>query len=110
MEATAGRPLGWFFEQWFWRPGFAELTVSWRHDPAKQRVVLDVEQGTRFAAYRVKMAVDLVAPDGSVRRSLVDIPAQQRATVEVPLSTPQAPTRVVLDPDVGVLGTITPSR
>ncbi|MEW5919088.1 MAG: M1 family metallopeptidase, partial [Gemmatimonadota bacterium] len=107
VEATAGRPLGWFFEQWFHRPGFAELTVSWRHDASTQRVVLDVEQGTRFAPYRLKMAVDLVAADGRVRRSLVELPAQARATVELPHAATSAPARVVLDPDVGVLGTIT---
>jgi aminopeptidase N len=110
VEATAGRPLGWFFEQWFWRPGFAELSLAWRHDAARQRVLLDVEQGTRFAPYRVKMALDLVAADGSVRRSIVEIPAQQRATVEVPVAAPQAPTRVVFDADMSVLGTITQSR
>ncbi|MGH7710222.1 MAG: M1 family aminopeptidase, partial [Gemmatimonadaceae bacterium] len=108
VEATAGRSLGWFFEQWFWRPGFAELTIGWRHDPAKGRVVLDVDQGTRFAPYRVRMAVDLIAADGIVRRSLVTVPAEQRATVEIPLPVSSAPTRVVLDPDVSVLGTITP--
>jgi len=107
MEGTAGRPLGWFFDQWLHRAGFAELTIGWRHDPAKQRVVLDVEQGTRFAPYRVKLAVDLVAPDGSVRRSVVEIPAQQRATVDVPLAAAQVPTNVILDANVGVLGTIT---
>lgn len=107
FERTAGRSLDWFFEQWFWRPGFAELTVAWRHDAAKQRVVLDVEQGTRFAPYRVRMAVDLVTADGSVRRAVVMIPAEQRASIEVPISAPQAPVRVAFDADVGVLGTIT---
>jgi aminopeptidase N len=107
VEQSSGKQLGWFFDQWFHRAGFAELTINWRHDPAKQRVILDVEQGTRFAPYRVRMAVDLVATDGSVRRSVVEIPAQQRGTLEVPLAAPQAPTRVTLDPDVSVLGTIT---
>ena len=106
VETTAERPLGWFFEQWFWRAGFAELTVGWRYDAAKQRVLLDVEQGTRFPPYRVKMAVDLVAADGSVTRTVVEIPAQQRTSVEVPLNTPRAPANVLLDANVGVLGTI----
>jgi aminopeptidase N len=107
LERTAGRSLDWFFDQWFFRAGFAELTVAWRHDAATQRVVLDVEQGTRFAPYRVRMAVDVTAADGNVRRAVVMIPAQQKATIEVPLSTPRAPQKVVIDPDVGVLGTIT---
>ena len=104
FERTAGRSLDWFFDQWFGRAGFAELTVGWRHDTATQRVVLDVEQGTRFAPYRVRMAVDVTAADGNVRRAVVMIPAQQKATIEVPLSAPRAPQKVVIDPDVGVLG------
>ncbi len=107
FEQSAGQTLGWFFDQWFWRAGFAELTVGWRYEATKQRVVLDVEQGARFAPYRVKVVVDLVEPDGSVRRSVVTIPAARRAHVEVPLALPRAPARVILDADVGVLGTIT---
>jgi aminopeptidase N len=107
VEATAGRPLGWFFEQWFHRAGFAELTIDWRHDASQGRVLLDVVQGTRFPPYRVKVAVDMVAADGSVRRSIVEVPAQQSATIALPLSAAQAPARVIVDADVGVLGTVT---
>lgn len=107
FEQAAGQPLGWFFDQWFWRAGFAGLTVAWRYDAAKQRVVLSVEQAARFAPYRVKVAVDLVDADGSVRRAVVTIPAERRADVEVPLATTRVPSRVLLDADVGVLGTIT---
>lgn len=107
VEQAAGRSLDWFFQQWFWRAGFAELTIAWRHDATRQRIVLDVEQGTRFAPYRVRLELDLVQADGSVRRAVVSIPAQQRATVEVPFTVARAPTGVTLDPDVAVLGTIT---
>ena len=107
FEQTSGQSLGWFFQQWFWRAGYAELTVAWRHDAAKQRVVLDVEQGTRFPPYRVRMAVDVVDATGAIRRSVVTIPAEQRTSVEIPIAVPSAPTRVVLDPDVSVLATIT---
>jgi aminopeptidase N len=107
FEQASGQPLGWFFDQWFWRAGFAELTVGWRYDAARQRVMLNVAQGTRFAPYKVRMAVDLVDADGTVRRSVVIIPAEQRAEVEVPLAMTRAPVRVLLDGDVAVLGTIT---
>jgi len=30
FERAAGRPLDWFFAQWMRRPGFAEVTASWR--------------------------------------------------------------------------------
>ncbi|MGH7693381.1 MAG: M1 family metallopeptidase [Gemmatimonadaceae bacterium] len=107
FESASGQSLGWFFGQWFWRAGFAELTIGWRYDSAKQRVILDVEQGARFAPYRVRMAVDIVDSAGDVRRASVTIPAEPHSVVEVPLSAPAAPSRIVLDADVGVLGTIT---
>ncbi len=107
FESASGQSLGWFFEQWFWRAGFANLSVGWRYDAAKQRVMLNVEQAARFAPYRVKVAVDLVDSTGAVRRTYVTIPAERRPIVEVPLALTAAPARVVLDADVGVLGTIT---
>ncbi len=106
FESASGQSLGWFFEQWFWRAGFAELSVGWRYDAAKQRVMLDVEQGARFAPYRVKVAVELVDSAGAVRRTYITIPAERRYVVEVPLAAAAAPARVLLDADVGVLGTI----
>jgi aminopeptidase N len=107
FESASGQSLGWFFDQWFWRAGFAVLNVGWRYDGSKQRVMLDVEQAARFAPYRVKVAVDLADSAGAVRRTYVTIPAEPRSVVEVPLAAPSAPARVVLDADVGVLGTIT---
>jgi aminopeptidase N len=106
FERASGQSLGWFFDQWFWRAGFAELTIAWKYDAARQRVVLDVDQRARFMPYRVKMAVDLVDAAGAVRRAYVTIPAEPRSVVEVPLDAAAAPARVVLDGDVGVLGTV----
>lgn len=106
FERASGQPLSWFFDQWFWRAGFAALTIGWRYDAAKQRVVLDVDQRARFAPYRVKMAVDLVDAAGAVRRAYVTIPAEPHSVMEVPLAATSAPSRVVFDADVGVLGTI----
>ena len=52
-----GMKLGWFFDQWLRRPGFASLTTSWHYDAAAQRVVLDVEQGAKYAPYRLTLAM-----------------------------------------------------
>ena len=57
VEASSGRPLGWFFDQWLRRPGFAEVTTSWRYDASQRRVIATVEQGARFGAYRFPLTV-----------------------------------------------------
>jgi hypothetical protein len=54
VEASSGRPLGWFFDQWLRRPGFAEVTTSWRYDASQRRVVATIAQGSRFGAYRFR--------------------------------------------------------
>lgn len=45
FERTAGRPLGWFFDQWMRRPGFAELETTWRWNGGAKQLGLTVKQG-----------------------------------------------------------------
>jgi aminopeptidase N len=105
VERAAGRPLGWFFDQWLRRPGYAELATAWRYDPARRRVTLEVTQGARFAPYRFPLAVELRLADGTARRTRVEVPAESRSTIELPVELSSPPARVVLDPDVEVLAT-----
>src|SRR2546430_1893444 len=55
LEASSGRPLGWFFDQWLRRPGFPELTASWTYDAGAKRVIVSITQGTRFGSYRFQI-------------------------------------------------------
>ncbi len=105
MEAESGEQLGWFFDQWLRRPGFAELTIEWRHDRASRRLTLKVRQGGRFGSYRVPLDLDLVAPDGTARRVRVDIPASAESSIVVE-DVAARPSRIVADPAVRVLGTV----
>jgi aminopeptidase N len=106
LEASAGRPLGWFFDQWLRRPGFAELTVQWRYDAVAQRVRLTVAQGARFAAYRFPLEVEVVDAAGRARRLTVEVPPEREVTrvLDVPLAAP--PRAVTPDPDAMLLATI----
>ncbi|MGQ0540007.1 MAG: M1 family metallopeptidase [Gemmatimonadaceae bacterium] len=119
FERTAGRSLGWFFDQWFRRPGVADLTVGWRYDARRRRVSLSVEQNAG-APYRVRLAVDIVAESAtaqagrrsgrgnaaSKRRAVVTVPAQRSAQIEIPLALDRAPVQVIVDADGAVLGTV----
>jgi len=108
MEGVSGRPLGWFFNQWLRRPGFAEITTSWRHDGAQRRVVATIAQGNRFGHYRFPMTVAITDASGRERRATIDVPATATTTVVVPIEVDAAPRSVVFDPDVRVLGTFQP--
>ncbi|MDX2057463.1 MAG: M1 family metallopeptidase, partial [Gemmatimonadales bacterium] len=52
MEEASGRELGWFFDQWLYRPGTLEIAGRWSYDArAKQvRIALDQVQtdGSQF--------------------------------------------------------------
>jgi len=103
VEARAKQPLGWFFDQWLRRPGFASLTTSWHYDAAASRVVLDVEQGARFGYYRVPLTVEVTDAAGAAHRVTVDIAATAATRVELPLALRAAPRAVTIDPDVQLL-------
>ena len=105
VEGTSGRSLGWFFDQWLRRPGYAEVTTSWRYDTAQRRVVATIAQGTRFGAYRFPLTVAVVDASGRERRATLDVPATGSATLVVPLDLETSPRGVAFDPDVRVLGT-----
>ena len=104
LEGASGRQLGWFFDQWLRRPGYPEVTTSWRFDPEQRRVVVTVAQGTRFGHYRFPLTVAMTDATGREQRSTIDVPAAATATIVVPLEVDAAPRTVAFDPDVRVLG------
>lgn len=99
FEDVSGRPLGWFFDQWLRRPGWAELRMSYTWDRATERVTLSVEQGERFGAYQLALPVDVVAANGAPRRVIVALGAQARQRVVLPGRFVDAPRTVSCDPD-----------
>jgi aminopeptidase N len=105
VEASSGRPLGWFFDQWLRRPGFAEVTTSWRYDASERRVVVTIAQGARFGAYRFPLTVAITDATGKEQRATIDVPASASSTLVVPVEIDAAPRGVVFDPDVRVLAT-----
>jgi aminopeptidase N len=110
LERASGRSLKAFFDQWLRRPGFPELTVRWRYDAERKGVILTVEQGTRFAPFALPLPIDVVDPAGQSRRTTVNIPAAPSTTLTIPVQGGSPPARLVYDPDVQVLATITESH
>ena len=107
VERHANQELGWFFDQWLRRPGFADVAVSWRHDAANGRVELIVEQGGRFTPYRLRLPVDLTLADGTRARVVAEVPAASNATVVLPGRFAARPTALTVDPRAGVFARIT---
>ncbi len=103
MEEVAGDSLGWFFDQWLRRPGYAELTFSWTWDPRARLLVLELAQGARFAPYRFPLTLEIRDSRGEMHRRRVEVAVHR--TQQIPISLPRdfTPQRIILDPDVELL-------
>jgi aminopeptidase N len=102
MEEASGRDLGWFFEQWLYRPGTLQLAGQWTYDAR---------------ARQLRIALDQVQTDGSlfvmplevaVRTAGQALPTIHRVQVDATsnvfrLDVASEPTEVRLDPNLWVL-------
>ncbi len=102
MEEASGLELGWFFEQWLYKPGTLKVAGSWTYDAA---------------GGQVRMTLDQVQNDGSLFTMPIEIgvyskgqptPAMERVRVTAKSNTftinaPTAPDSVRLDPNLWVL-------
>ena len=103
LERTSGKPLGWFFDQWVKRPGFAELTTSWRYEPVTHRVILEIDQGLRFPPYRFPLTVEVRDAAGRSSRTTVQVRPERSQHITLPFRLNAAPASLRLDPDVTLL-------
>jgi aminopeptidase N len=103
VEREAGRDLGWFFEQWLTRPGFAQVTTSWAHDTTNGGIALSVEQGPRFPPYRFQLRLEVEASDGSKSLVRVEVPAEAHARLLLPGAWKVIPRAVRADPHAELL-------
>lgn len=106
-EQAHGQPLGWFFDQWLRRPGYAEVSTSWRYDASARRVILQVRQGGRWPPYRFPLAVVLRDSSGTERRVTVEVGADREQRLTLPLALDRAPAALLIDPDAQLLATFT---
>jgi aminopeptidase N len=106
MEEASGQELGWFFEQWLYKPGTLELAGRWTYDAA---------------ARQVRVTLDQVQRDGSLFTMPIEIgvyskgqptPTLERVRVSAKsnsftIAALTAPDSVRLDPNLWVLMTAT---
>ena len=106
-EQAHGQPLGWFFDQWLRRPGYAEVSTSWRYDGSSRRVILEVRQGSRWPPYRFPLTVAVRDAQGTERRVTVEVGAEREQRITLPVALDRAPAEILIDPDVQLLASFT---
>jgi aminopeptidase N len=106
FEKISHQQLRWFFDQWLRRPGFPELTVGWNFDASTRSVIVEVDQGTNFEAYRFPLTLELRGAEGEKQTVTIEIPAQNAFRIALPASGNFQPNMVIFDPSVELLATI----
>jgi aminopeptidase N len=100
MEETSGADLGWFFQQWLYRPGSPVVSGGWKYNPAAKMVEIELAQTQSGAAYRLplEIAVTVAGAPAAIRRVECTAKAQK---FEIPAD--KEPASVELDPNAWVL-------
>ncbi|HEU4996542.1 MAG TPA: M1 family metallopeptidase [Gemmatimonadaceae bacterium] len=104
IEASSGKKLGPFFDQWLRRAGYPEMDVVWS-DSALTSLSVSITQSGRFGLFEFPLQLALIGPDGDVRRVEIGVPAQLVTRVVLPVTG--SVERIEADPDVQLLARIT---
>jgi aminopeptidase N len=57
IEDATGEPLDWWFAQWVERAGHPAITVTWKHDPARGRLTVELRQTQEGEPFRLPLTV-----------------------------------------------------
>ena len=102
MEEASGQPLGWFFEQWLYKPGTLTVAGHWSYDAAAKQVRVVLEQVQRDGS-QFTMPVEI-----GVYQQGQPVPVIERVRITgasnvFTIDAPTEPEQVRLDPNLWVL-------
>ncbi len=101
-ERVSGRDLGWFFDQWIYRPGVPNVSMGWQYDADRQTV--EVSVGQDGPLYRLPLEIQIATVSDSRVERVEMVGARQKFR----FTSPSEPTQVQLDPNVRLLADIGP--
>jgi len=100
IEDVTGNSYDWFFDQWFYRPGFPVLECSCQYVRKDKVVVLQVKQtqdtGKDVPVFRFPLVVRLVAGGGEAHDVTVEIREKEHSFY---LAAEEEPRLVLVDPE-----------
>jgi aminopeptidase N len=106
MERASKQQLAWFFAQWLRRPGYPEVTATWRYDAGAKEVVVDVAQGGQFGNYEFPLTVAASDSSGTTHRATARLTATGTGSAQLRIPLATSPASVELDPDVELLAVL----
>ena len=101
MEASSGKTLGWFLQQWLKRPGTPTIEGQWQYHADAKRLDIDLSQTQAGEPYRLPIEVG-IRLEGAPEPRIEPIEMTERKQhFEIRLDKP--PQSVELDPNCWVL-------
>lgn len=102
MEEASGQDLGWFFEQWLYKPGALKYTGTWKYDSKAKQVKVTLNQSqTDGSLFRMPVDIGLYYK-GQSGPTIERVQVNEKSNVfTFPVAT--EPEDVRLDPNVWVL-------
>jgi len=101
MEEVSASDLGWFFDQWVFRPGSPVVEGGWTYNRAARKIEIDLTQQQAGDPYRLPLEIG-VSTNGAARPRIEKVEmTQKQQHFEVPSG--QEPVSVELDPDTWML-------
>ena len=97
MEEASGSDLGWFFEQWLYRPGYPVVAAetAWDAEAGEAVVTIRQTQQADWPAFRLPLDIEFEV-GGNAERSRVEVTGREQ-TFRIPLEA--APSATTLDPE-----------
>lgn len=97
LEQESGQDLGWFFEQWVYRPGYPvyRTGLAWDEGARTATVTVEQAQNPAWPTFRMPIEFEFETAQGPVRRT--GMVSARRETLRFEL--PARATAVRLDPD-----------
>ncbi len=101
MEEVSGSDLGWFFDQWLYRPGSPVVVGGWTYNPESKKVAIELTQTQPGGAYRLPLEA-LLSGGGAARPSTnrFEMTGKQQ---RFEIASDHEPEGVELDPNTWVL-------
>ncbi|HSG82368.1 MAG TPA: M1 family metallopeptidase [Gemmatimonadota bacterium] len=102
MEEESGEELGWFFQQWLYRPGYPQVEANFTWDPSLNAARLNLKQVQDGPAFRIPLTYEMYMTGlGQKAQNTVWMEERERSSL---VMLPTRPGRIVLDPNDDLLG------
>jgi aminopeptidase N len=102
MEEASGQELGWFFEQWLYKPGTLKVDGAWSYDAAARQVRISLNQ-TQTDGSLFTMPIEVGVYSKGQPTPVMERVRISGKTNTFTISASVAPDSVRLDPNMWVL-------